>query len=112
MNAKSKGGWTAWHEACFCGQTETAQLIIHNSNDFGIDLNAKDNFGRPAWHMACWNGQIETVQLILKNWKEFGIDIKARKNEILERLKYEREGDEFEEITKMLENTYSQIDIT
>ena len=94
MNAKSKGGWTAWHEACFCGQTETAQLIIHNSNDFGIDLNAKDNFGRPAWHMACWNGQIETVQLILKNWKEFGIDIKARKNERLERLKYKREGDE------------------
>merc|ERR1711884_416318 len=67
MNTKGSGGWTAWHWACYNGQTETAQLIIQNSKNFGIDLNAKDDIGGfTALHWACGNGQTETVQMILK----------------------------------------------
>merc|ERR1712062_551482 len=81
LNAKSNGGSTAWHLACEYGQTEIAQLIIQNSENFGIDLNAKDDFGRTALHEACFNGETETVQMILKNCKEFGIDIKAQNDD-------------------------------
>ena len=71
---------TAWHFACIYGKTETAQLILQSSKDFGIDLNAKDDEGMTALHLACRTGETETVQMILKNWKEFGIDIKAQNN--------------------------------
>jgi len=82
-------GRTAWHEACYYGQTETAQLIIQNSKDFvtkdevkrakglGIDLNAKDNSGNTALHLACRDGRTETAKLIIQNSKEFGIDLNA-----------------------------------
>merc|ERR1711983_480238 len=61
MNTKYGEGWTAWHFACYNGQTETAKLIIKNSKDFAIDLNAKKNRGETAWHLACRDGQTETV---------------------------------------------------
>merc|ERR1712062_523576 len=48
MNTKGSWGWTAWHFACYNDQTETAQLIIQNSKDFGIDLNTKDEWDRTA----------------------------------------------------------------
>ena len=48
MNTKDYYGRTAWHEACINGQTETAQLIIQSSKEFGIDLNAKDDYGWTA----------------------------------------------------------------
>ena len=80
MNAKDNIGMTAWHLACINDQTETAQLIIQSSKDFGIDLNAKDNRGRTAWHAACINGRTETAQLIIKSSKEFGIDLNAKDN--------------------------------
>ena len=48
MNTKAHKGWTAWHLACRNGQTETAQLIIQSSKEFGIDLNAKDDYGWTA----------------------------------------------------------------
>ena len=48
MNTKDYYGRTAWHEACSNGQTETAQLIIQSSKEFGIDLNAKDDYGWTA----------------------------------------------------------------
>ena len=35
MNSKDEDGFTAWHWACIYGQTETAQLIIQNSKEFG-----------------------------------------------------------------------------
>ena len=38
LNAKDNGRWTALHRACEYGRTETAQLIIRSSKDFGIDL--------------------------------------------------------------------------
>jgi len=79
MNTKDGKGCTAWHWACTYDQTETAQLIIKNSKEFGIDLNAKDEDGDTALHFACRNGQTETVQLIIKNSKEFGIDLNAKK---------------------------------
>ena len=62
-------------------QTETAQLIIQNSKDFGIDLNAKYLIGKTAWHWACANGKTETIQIIQKNCNEFGIDLKAQNND-------------------------------
>merc|ERR1711860_425659 len=36
MNTKGDYGSTAWHLACINGQTETAQLLIKSSKDFGI----------------------------------------------------------------------------
>ena len=47
MNTKDYIGRTAWHRACL-GRTETAQLIIKSSREFGIDLNAKDDYGWTA----------------------------------------------------------------
>merc|ERR1712062_864918 len=114
MNAKDYNGYTAWHFACENGQTETAQLIIKNSENFVIDLNAKDNSGSTALHLACMYGKTETVQIILKNWKEFGIDIKAQDNwgkTALDRIK-NRDGEKYNQIKKMLEKEYSKIDVT
>merc|ERR1711860_353713 len=51
INTKGNyGKSTAWHWACKFGQTETAQLLIKSSTEFGIDLTAKDYIGRTAWH--------------------------------------------------------------
>merc|ERR1712049_78226 len=115
MNTKAYNGWTVLHEACYYGQTETAQLIIKSSIEFGIDLNAKDNIaGSTALHLACISGRTETVQMILKNWKEFGIDIKAQNNQgktALDRIRY-HQGGIWNQIKKMLEKQYSQIDVT
>jgi len=47
--------------------------------------------------------------MILKNWKEFGIDIKAQDNDGETALDLINEDDE---IKKMLEEEYSQIDVT
>ena len=113
LNTKDDGGRTAWHEACYYGKTETAQLIIQSSNDFGIDLNAKDDSGWTGLHEACYYGKTETVQMILKNWKEFGIDIKAQDDDGETALDLINEEDEeYDEIKKMLEEEYSQIDVT
>merc|ERR1712029_395003 len=57
LNTKDDIGWTALHLACRNGQTETAQLIIQNSKEFGIDLNTKDLWGDTALHWACFNAQ-------------------------------------------------------
>jgi len=114
LNAKNDCGDTALHLACIDGQTETAQLIIKNSIDFDIDLNAKSDYGRTPLHWACINGQTETVQMILKNWKEFGIDIKAQNNQgktALDIINHRR-GEKANQIKKMLEKEYSQIDVT
>merc|ERR1711860_272218 len=81
MNTKGDIGSTAWHEACWNGKTETAQLLIKSSKDFGIDLNAKNIYERTAWHEACSNGQTETAQLLIKSSKEFGIDLNAKDDE-------------------------------
>merc|ERR1719367_487449 len=114
MNAKDRWGNTALHWACSYDQTETAQLIIQNSKIFDIDLNAKDDEGWTSLHVACISGQTETVQMILKNWKEFGIDIKAQDNngetalDIINRHRDEK----YDQIKKMLEKEYSQIDVT
>jgi len=78
MNTKDNIGRTALHEACRYGQTETAQLIIQSSKEFGIDLNAKDNIGRTAWHWACRIGRTETAQLLIKSSKDFGIDLNVK----------------------------------
>jgi len=115
LNAKNNIGMTAWHWACGNGRTETAQLLIQSSKEFGIDLNAKDNIaGSTALHLACISGRTETVQMILKNWKEFGIDIKAQNNQgktALDRIRY-HQGGIWNQIKKMLEKQYSQIDVT
>merc|ERR1712004_184363 len=78
MNTKDDYGRSVWHEACYHGQTETAQLLIQSSRDFGIDLNAKIEFGYTAWHEACRYGKTETVQLLIQSSKEFGIDLNAK----------------------------------
>jgi len=78
MNATGRTnyyGRTAWH--CAIGQTETAQLIIQSSKDFGIDLNSEDSIGKTAWHDACRFGQTETAQLIIHSSKDFGIDLNS-----------------------------------
>merc|ERR1712004_688955 len=96
------------------GKTETVQLLIKYSKDFGIDLNAKNNNGRTALHLACKNGETETVQMILKNWKEFGIDIKAQNNDgetALDFIDY-LQGEIRNQIKEMLEKEYAQIDVT
>ena len=89
--------------ACRNGQTETAQLLIQSSKEFGIDLNAKDNDGSTALHWACSNGETETVQMILKNWKEFGIDLKAQDNQGITALNLLTEEYDHQ-IKEMLEN--------
>ena len=114
LNAKSNSGRTGLHDACYYRQTETAQLLIQSSKEFGIDLNAKDNNGRTALHFACINGKTETVQMILKNWKEFGIDIKAQNNQgqtALDLINH-HQGGIWNQIKKMLEKEFSQIDVT
>jgi len=80
LNTKNNYGWTAWHLACSNGQTETAQIIINSSKDFGIDLNAKNNSGSTALHWACFKGKTETAQSLIKSSKEFGIDLNAKNN--------------------------------
>merc|ERR1712062_35171 len=80
MNTKDNYERTAWHWACSNGRTETAQLLIKSSKDFGIDLNAKDNNENTALHWACNNGQTETAQLIIQSSKDFGIDLNAKDN--------------------------------
>merc|ERR1711860_3146 len=80
LNTKNNYGWTALHLACYIGKSETAQLMIQSSKEFGIDLNAKDNDGLTAWHLACSYGRTETAQLILKSSKEFGIDLNTKDN--------------------------------
>ena len=107
-------GWTAWHLACEYGLTETAQLLIPSSKDFGIDLNAKNNGGRTALHLACIYGKTETVQMILKNWKEFGIDIKAQDNQgktALDLINHRQDG-KWNQIKEIMKREYSQIDVT
>ena len=129
LNAKERiYGQTAWHLACGNGKAETAQLIIQSSNEFGIDLNAKSNSGETALHRACMHGfysadtdgTIKTIQMILKNWKEFGIDIAARDNhgqtalDLIKRELPEIHEDcakVMNEVRKMLELEYSQIDV-
>merc|ERR1711953_1387331 len=110
----SGSGSTAWHLACHNGHTETAKLIIQNSKEFGIDLNAENSYGSTALHWACDKGQTETVQMMLKNWKEFGIDIRAHNNCGETALDFitHLEGENFNQIKKMLEKEYSQIDVT
>merc|ERR1711860_426981 len=78
MNAKDDFRRTALHLASIYGKTETAQLLIQSSKDFGIDLNAKDDIGSTAWHYACSNGQTETAQLLIQYSKDFGIDLNAK----------------------------------
>merc|ERR1711860_359330 len=105
MSAKDYYGRTAWHWACRNGKTETAQLLIQYSEEFGIDLNAKNSYGWTAWHLACRCARTETVQMILKNWKEFGIDIKAQDNQgqtALDLIRY-YEGEIWNQIKNMLE---------
>ena len=73
-------GRTAFMHACTHGGKETAQMIIENSKEFGINLNARSDIDDglyTAWHFACCNGQTETVQLIIQNSKEFCIDLNA-----------------------------------
>merc|ERR1712004_785487 len=60
MNTKYYYGRTAWHWACWNGKTETTQLLIKSSKEFGIDLNAKNNSGWTALHLASNSGRTET----------------------------------------------------
>merc|ERR1711860_258754 len=115
MNTKDENGWTVLHEACREGQTETAQLLIKSSKDFGIDLNAKDNIaGSTALHLACISGKTKNAQMILKNWKEFGIDIKAQDNQgntALDLINHRQDG-KWNQIEEIMKREYSQIDVT
>ena len=119
LNARDKDGFTAWQLACWSGHTETAQMILKNSKEFGIDVNDKHKLDEStALHLACFNGETEIVQMILDNWKEFGIDIKARDKfnntalDTISVLNIINDEEEFDEIKKMLEKEYSQIDVT
>ena len=109
---------TAMHEACLCDKSETAQLIIKSSKDFGIDLNARDNRGWTAFAIACWGHNswwpyTNTVKMMLKNWKEFGIDIKAPNNRGETILDIINHSDGRQEIKKMLgEEYYKMINVT
>ena len=104
----------SWYYCCGNGRTEIAQLIIQSSNDFDIDLNTKDNHGTTALHAACYFGNLEIVQIIMQNWKEFGIYIKVQDNEGKTSLDLSKnhEGEGWNQIMEMLENEYSQIDVT
>merc|ERR1711953_359153 len=113
LNAGTNSGNTALHWGCYNGHTETAKLIIQNSKEFGIDLNAENSDGSTALHFACYKGQTETVQMILKNWKEYGIDIRYMTYDgktALESINH-LEGENFNQIKKMLEKEYSQINV-
>ena len=128
LNAKTVWRWThmnrdtetAFYLACKNDCHEVVELMIKSSKDFNIDLNARTD--SLALHTACFHGYTKTVRAILRNWKEFGIDIKAeeRGRNALEITKvciqdgysgsnlYQR----YQQIKEMLENEYSQIDVT
>ena len=82
LNAKKDYcGWTALHEACHCGRSETVKLMINSSKDLGIDLNARDDIGRTPFHFACKSAfieRMETVELMIKSSKDFSIDLNAK----------------------------------
>merc|ERR1712029_207436 len=98
------------HQVARNGYVKLMEFILRTS----FDLNTKDDIGWTALHLACRNGQTETAQLIIQNSKEFGIDIKAQNNQCktaLDRIK-NRDGEKYNQIKKMLEKEYSQIDVT
>ena len=102
------------HRACRFGRTEIVRMMISSSKDKAIDFDARNSNNNTALHVACVYGETKIVQVLLKNWREFGIDIKARNglNETaLDLIRHHRD-EPYVQIKKMLEDEYSQIDVT
>ena len=110
MNVRTGNGQPLLHWACIFGQTEMVRMLISSSKEKGFDLNARNSYSETAFHVACDRGKTKIVQVMLKNWREFGIDIWDNKT-ALDLIKH-RCGEPYVQIKKMLEDEYSQIDVT
>ena len=95
------------------GYTELAKLMIESTK---LDLNARDDNGNTAFHHACITAcrlsTDSTVKMFLENWKEFGIDIRVQNNDgqtALDILR-EKDIDELNEVRRLLEEEYSEMD--
>ena len=110
MNVRTGNGQPLLHWACIFGQTEMVRMLISSSKEKGFDLNARNSYSETAFHVACDRGKTKIVQVMLKNWREFGIDIWDNKT-ALDLIKH-RCGKPYVQIKKMLEDEYSQIDVT
>lgn len=63
LRARSRGGWTALHWACWHGRTATvAWLLAHKA-----PVDGRDGDGRTPLYHAVQNGHLETAALLLKH---------------------------------------------
>ena len=54
LNALSRNGFTALHEACYYGRSRVAERLLHSSDAFEIDLNVMIDDGWTAFHLAAF----------------------------------------------------------
>merc|ERR1712241_846450 len=80
LNAKTNGGSTAFHWACYYGHLAVAEIIMKNNEKLKIDLNAKDNGGRTAFHLACGEGHSEIAEIVLKSATKMRIELNVEDN--------------------------------
>ena len=64
LNAKDNDGRTAFHDACYCGETSIVKFMISNSDSFNLDLTARDNDGKTGFQLAQDEEESEVVYLI------------------------------------------------
>lgn len=62
-NARTPGGATALHRACYCGHVAVARLLLAH----GADPAAADGDGRTSLHKAAERGHRELCVLLLQN---------------------------------------------
>ena len=66
LNTKDNLGWTAFHQACFYGHPEIAEMIMKNSSELKINLNIKDKYdGCTGFHLACINGHSDIAKIMI-----------------------------------------------
>ena len=77
LNAKDSSGKTAFHFACFRGNSTTVEMIMKKAADLKIDLNAIDCTGKTAFHYSCMLGQTKIVETIIDNANHSKINLLA-----------------------------------
>lgn len=74
LNAFNSDGWTPLHLACYCGQVDSAKLLLSLGAD--IDAKAKNPNESMPLHAAVANKQIQAVDLLLTK----GADVNAKQS--------------------------------
>ena len=79
LNAKDRSnGWTAFHVACYNGNSKVAKILMQNSNEFKIDINGRSKFNSTAFHFACQSGDTKLVDMIIDNAKSYNLNLTAK----------------------------------